>query len=226
MSSLLLVGNPRRRRRAAAKSAPRRTRARRNTAKRRTAKRHSAPVAVAANPVRRRRRTRARHNSVHRRARRNPIHSGGLRGVTTMLKSAAVMAGGAVGVDVAFGFVKDYLPASIATPVDTANGGPNYGYYAVKGAFAIGAGMLMRRFLHGNATRVAEGSLVVTMHDLAKQIIAANASTVPMGRFIPTQINRIAMNPGRTVPGRMARAGNVVGLGRFIQAGAAARRGV
>lgn len=226
MSSLLLVGNPRRRR-AAAKRNPQRTKARRNTAKRRTAKRHSAPVAVAANPVRRHRRARARHNPVHRRrTRRNPIHSGGLRSITATLKSAAVMAGGAVGVDVAFGFVKDYLPASIASPVDTANGGPNYGYYAAKGAFAIGAGMLLRRFLHGNATRVAEGSLVVTLHDLAKQVIATNATTVPMGRFIPPQINRIAMNPGRTVPGRMARSSNVVSLGRFIQAGAAARRGV
>lgn len=218
MSSLLLVGNPRRRKARKART---------NTAKRRT-RRASATVART-NPAKRRRAV-TRHNPIghrrvrhHRRARRNPIAGGlTLRSISETLKSAAIGASGAVAFDVGFGLVKDYLPASLSSPVDTASGGANYGYFAAKGAFAIAAGLLLRRFMHGTAGRMVEGSLTVTIHDLAKQFISTNATSVPMGRFIPG--GQIGAMPVAPLVG--SRRGNVVGLGRFIRAGADARRGL
>lgn len=233
MSNLLLVGNPARRR--AKKRNPAKRAASPAQKRARAAFARAAKARSRSNPAKRRatakhRTHRARRNPIAsrrpRRARRNPISAGlNLRSITAQLKSAAVGAGGAVGVDVLFGMVSGYLPASLATPVDTQNGGVNYGYYATKAATAIGAGLLLRRFLKHNAGRIVEGSLTVTMHDMAKQFLANNATSVPLGAFVRNAgpVSRLGvMNPGRVVSPRVMSGG----LGQFVSNGAALRRGV
>jgi len=208
--SLLLVGNPARRRtrkaRAKSRKAPsaKQLAARRKFAamararagKRRAAKRTSVTV-MRSNPVKRRRHVAKRSHAVaRRRVRRNPISSASLRNVTSLLKTSATGAAGAIGVDVLMGLVQRYLPAAIATPNDSA-GGVNYGYYAAKGALAVVASMGAAKVIGAaTAARIAEGSLTVTLHGLMARLIAANMSSVPLGMYTGA---RLGNSPGGKV---------------------------
>ena len=210
MQQLLLVGNPARRKtskrrnpsRRAASPAQKRARAafarmaRARAGKKRT-RRASSSLSLRSNPVKRRHARRA--NPVHhRRARRNPVSRESMTAITGMLKSAAVQAAGALGVDVAFGFVQSYLPTSIQTPTDATTGGINYGYYATKGAAAVGIGMLLKKMMgSARAARVVEGSLTVTIHDAMKQFMTANVPSVTLGMY-PQPSSRLGMYTGPT----------------------------
>lgn len=229
MSSLLLVGNPAKRR----KSRKPRTAAQRaatakmlaaNRARKNPAKRRKARTASAAKPVIRYR-TRARKNPARRRARRNPI-SGGLnmRSIVAQLKNAGIGAAGAIGVDVGFGFVQSYLPEAVQAPVDAA-GNMNPAYYAAKGATAIVAGLLAKRLIgSARAAQMVEGSLTVTMHDAAKQFLAGNVPSLTLGAYapggrqlpsLPSGLGRVGMQISR----RPAVAnGSLRGVGSYISA--------
>lgn len=188
MSSLLLVGNPKRRR-ATRRKAPSaaQLRARAKFA----AMARSRSKTARSNPVRRKRRAapvaKARTS---RRVRRNPIGGLNMRTITAQLKSAGIGALGAVGVDAAFGFVKSYLPESVQSPAD-ASGQPNYLYFAAKGALAIGGGLLLKKAIGMNkAAAVVEGSLTVTLHDAMVAFASMNIPSIalgnmPGGRILP-----------------------------------------
>jgi len=187
MSELLLVGNPARRR---AKRGTKRV----SAAQRANRARFAAAARARSNPAKRRRHaahhsalatTHRRRRHAIRRARRNPVSSGGsfTRGIGGRVKSAAMGGAGAFGVDVLYGYLGTYLPSSVQTPVD-ATGGINFLYYAAKGAAAIGAGLLLNKVIgHSKAAHVVDASLTVTAHDLIKHFAAANLSSVPVGAY-------------------------------------------
>lgn len=219
MSELLLVGNPARRksrkpRSAAQRAATRRmvaaNRARRNPAKRRAAPRKAA-ITIAANPRRRRRSVSARRT---RRVRRNPIGGGSMRGITAALKNAGMGAAGALGVDVAYGFAASYLPESVQSPTD-ATGGTNFAYFLAKGAAAVALGMLAKKIVGASkAAQFVEGSLTVTLHDAAKQMIG---STVTLGRVRnPARLAGVGMYPGASNVMALPRNSGAMGLGRYV----------
>lgn len=163
MASLMLI-NPRKRR-AASK---RRTR-RNPVAKRAAPKRNPARRAVArarANPLKTYRR-RAR-------ARRNPI---GLGGITATLTNAAIGGAGAVAVDYALEFLP--LPVSMKT---------GWTGVAVKGAIAVGVGMIGKKFLGRNAEKMAEGALTVLAYSSIKGLLAPTAAVAGLGYGGPAQI--------------------------------------
>lgn len=163
MASLMLI-NPRKRR-AASK---RRTR-RNPVAKRAAPKRNPARRALArrANPLKTYRR-RAR-------ARRNPI---GLGGITATLTNAAIGGAGAVAVDYALEFLP--LPVSMKT---------GWTGVAVKGAIAVGVGMIGKKFLGRNAEKMAEGALSVLAYSSIKGLLApSTASVAGLGYGGPAQI--------------------------------------
>lgn len=181
MAELMLVANPKRRRRRKSRRARsrrnnprhrrghRRPRARRNPV-RRYHRRHRARR----NPARRyHRRHRARRNPVRRyRARRNPSFSmSGLKGmVKPVLMEGLVGAGGALALDAAWGYINPKLPASIATSP--------YLQFAVKCLAAIGVGFLGGKVLKGKGRDLAVGGVTVAMHDMLKSTLQQSVPSV------------------------------------------------
>ncbi len=221
MSQVLLVGNPIKRKRKTAakrkstrKASPAQLRARAKFAamararagktKRRASPKRKSRTSTAvtrSNPIVAKRRSPKRRTHVaKRRTRRNPISG---RGITAMLvpalKQAGLGAAGAIGVDVAFGFVQSYLPAGVQSPTD-ATGGVNYAYYAAKGAAAFAIAMGVRKLVGGNkAAHVLNGSLTVTLHDMAKGLMGTYAPSMTMGQYIGPTPGLSNMPGGRVV---------------------------
>ena len=153
---------------------------------------------VAATPHRRRRRhykrnpiaaTRRRHY------RRNPIMGGkGDLRLMSMIGPAAGIAVGAVGVELAMGYMP-FLPTSMTT-------GPVR--YLTKGAISLGIGWGVAKFVNRQAGEAfALGGLVIAFHDALKSAIVTYMPAAKFGAYVP----RAGMgyySPGQQVPvGRM-----------------------
>lgn len=181
MAAQLLLLNPRRRKRRANPGRKRRARRRNplpllgaNPRRRHRRRRNPFPL-LGANPRRRR-----RSRMTNPRRRRNPSTRGMFAGVTTLVTTAAKQAVGAIGVDLAMGQIAPRLPATLLTP--------NV-YPIVKGAAAVGLGMLVTKFLPGDFGRkMAEGSLTITLYSVLRGFMP---DTVPLGYissgYIPRQ---------------------------------------
>lgn len=149
MSELLLVSNPKRRRKN-----PHRHHRRKN-------------------PHRSHRR-RNPHRRYHRR--RNPSFMGGFsaRGLTGQImptfKAGLIGAGGAIGLDAAWGFLQPYLPSALNTSA--------YTQYAVKALTAVAVGMIGGKILRGKGTALAVGGMTVATHDLLKSVLQSMAPSM------------------------------------------------
>lgn len=129
-----------------------------------------------------------------RRRRRNPIGIGSIlsggKGYMGMVKDALISGGGAVAVDLAYGQVKGYLPASLQrTP-----GSPGLGD-VVKAVFTIAVGKLLSKPTRGLSQKAAAGALTVQAHQLIAGFVPA---TMTMGYGSPARIangqNRVGPN--------------------------------
>lgn len=132
-------------------------------------KRRSKRKVKRKSPAKRRRVSSVTRKTVTKRYKRNPIRrkKSGIGGILkeTVVPSA-IAAGGALGLDVAMGYLP--LPENLKT-------GPMR--HLVKGAGAIGLGMLAGMFLKPKtAELITTGALTVTLHDAGKEA---------MGRFVP-----------------------------------------
>lgn len=204
MSEILLI-NPRARRksRKPASAAQRRARAafaaaararslnprRRRKARRRNPVAVGAPVRAArrvarraSNPVAGRRRT-------HRR-RRNPISLGSSSAYVRMIKDGLIGGAGALGVDVAMGYITPYLPASLQRTPGSVGVGD-----AVKAVITIALGKLLDKPTKGMSMTAARGALVVQSHALLATMLP---STMTLGYSVPANVvpmsNRIGPN--------------------------------
>lgn len=187
MATIALV-NPRR--------AKRRRSRRKMTAKqlkyfgRRKHKRRSRRVAVAATPRRRRRHHSRRTRSVARRARRHvrrfARHTGGgmsLRGMNfnSFLKGtlvpSAVGAAGALGVDLALGYLTPYLPATLTTAPFLP---------LTKIAAAVGLGMLAQGVTKDRniGEHVMAGAITVVAYSYLKSLAQAQFPTLPLSEYV------------------------------------------
>lgn len=206
MSNLLLIHpNPRKKRRSAAQKAATAKMLAANRAKRRG--RRSATATVSATPKRKYRRSviRRAKSATRRYSRRAGAMLRGFStgGIVPMVKNAGIGAAGAIGVDIAYGAASKFLPDSVKSPM-AADGGMNYAYYAAKGALAIGVGMIAGKVVSPSiASKMAEGSLTVTLHDAMKAMIPADS--VPMGYASSA---------------RIARGGNVRRLSEYVRSNA------
>lgn len=179
MQELLLV-NPRKRttrrkpRTAAQKAATRKMIA----ANRR--RRNPTPARKRAeNPAPKRRRSYTRTVRTVRRARRhNPI---GGNAVTGLLMSAFSGAAGAAVVNAGYNYLP--IPATLKT---------GYTGYAVKGGMAILLGLFGKKFLGRRATKMAEGSLTVTMSQLIADVGAKAGMNLgyysPAVQYMPRRV--------------------------------------
>lgn len=155
MSELLLVSNPKRRRKRARRKNPHRrhrARARRVNPRRRSrARRH--------NPVMRR----------YRRGRRNPSLRGIVGQVLPTIKAGAIGAGGALALDAAWGVISPKLPSSLSNA---------YVQFALKGLAAVLIGMVGNKLLKGKGQQLSVGAMTVVTHDFLKATLQSSMPTV------------------------------------------------
>ena len=224
--TLMLVGNPAKRRKA--RSAKQRAndkrlgamaRGRGRPRKARAATRRRASTRVVAVAAPRRRRSTVRRSVRRYASRANAGYR--LGGIVPMVKNAGAGAAGAVAVDIAFGLVQTYLPASFQSQTD-ASGSPNYMYYLAKSGTAIGIGMLGKKVLGKYAPALVMGSLIVTFHQLLRGFVQGTGMNIPLGA---------ALMPGRQIPplpisqalrggvGRVGYYPQRAGVGAYVSAG-------
>ena len=180
--SLILI-NPRRRRRRARRSNPRRSRRMPAALRRYWATRRGTRLA---NPRRRRRRRNPvvhgyrRRRPILRARRRNPRRRYRSRGYRRLrnprgdfmhtLTAGAIGAGGALLLNVVYGYVNPYLPASLQTGLVQT---------AVLGVGALGLGYLVGRFVSKDiGDDVAFGGLSVVLFNAASSIATASGITI------------------------------------------------
>jgi hypothetical protein len=201
MSQLLLI-NPRRKRRHSKRRARARNPKRRHVARsvtRRTYRRRARAV----NPRRRRHHVARFRNPVRRRrVSRRGGRGFSVKGLTSSIMPAAVGAVGAVGLDVAYGYLGGFLPASVSGNV--------YLSAAVKLAGAYGLGVLAGKVMGQEKGRaVTLGAMTVVSYGIIKSLVAQFAPNVPglhgypdgfqgMGAYMP---NLSGYNPAPLLKG-------------------------
>ena len=211
------AANPRRKARKA-KSNPRRAR----TAAQKAATARMLAANRAKSPSRRRARRGSAVATVRSQARRAVRRASSAMGGVSMhnmggsamslIKGGAIGAGGALGVDLAMGFLNPMLPASFAAKLN-ADGSPNYLNYAAKGAVAMAVGVLGAKVMRpAMARELAAGSFTVMAYELLRPL-AVNV--------LPASMSLGWMSPGRIMgqPG-MARYDSAAGMGRLGKMGA------
>lgn len=163
---------------------PRKRRAAKKTAKRRTRRVRRNPITVVSAPKRRvvRRRNPIGLGRIARRGRarrRNPI-SMNTSGIVGMLKTAAIGGAGAVAVDALMGYVAPYLPASLKQNGSAV--GKVGVYDAIKMAITIAAGEGLNKVSKGYSRKLAAGALTVQMSDIIRTFVP---TTMTMGYYSP-----------------------------------------
>lgn len=111
------------------------------------------------------------HTRRARRRARNPIAMGG---IMSSLTDAAIGAGGALAVDMAFNFLP--LPATLKTGMAGT---------AAKAATAIAIGTLGRKVLGRTAGKMAAGALTVIAYDALKAYVPGVATVAGLGYMSP-----------------------------------------
>lgn len=220
---LLLKGNPskrrgKRRRSAAQRAATRRmlaaNRGRFHSNPRKRRRKSSGKRRASASPVARRKTRR-----VHRVAGR-----GFSSGFVGLLKTGAIMGGGALVADVGMGLIGRFAPNMPAiTSRVNADGSINYGYYAAKGLLIYGMAKYGTRITR-HASTMATGALAVMGYELMRTFMPSDG-TIPLGYFNPGRIvnggnlGRIMSNPGaRQNVGRIMSLPNNAGKGAVASA--------
>lgn len=156
-----------------------------NKARRKTTrKRKSTASRTRSKPRRKVAKRRASSSRSVRRVRRNPIGGGGIvnRTIERQLKPAAIQAAGALGVDVAFGYLGGYLPAQFSTGMLR---------HLTKGIGAVLLSTIAANFVRSStANEIAKGSLTVTIHGALTEAAQQFAPAVPLGYFSPAPVLR------------------------------------
>lgn len=221
MAEMLLL-NPRKRARRAAKKSRKSSR-RRNPvpaglARYMASKRKRRTISAVARRVRRRRSNpslRAVSRVVRRR--RNPISLGGSgRSMLAMIKSAMIGGAGAVAVDVAMGQLNRFLPATLQrTPGKVSIGD------AVKAAITVVLGRLLAKSTRGLSQQMAAGALTVQAHQLLAGFVPASMT---LGYGVPARVvnmsNRVGpIRNGNPAVGAYQRPGSTPLLSAYLRPG-------
>lgn len=205
MAELLLVNpSPRRRKK---------THRRRRKAHSHRRRRHVAHGRVHRRHARRRKNP---HFKLHRRRRR---HNPSLRGIAgslvPTLKSGFTGAIGGLGLDLLTGQLinASWFPASLKSGL---------GWTATKIAGAIAVGMLGGKVMHGKGKALADGAMVVVLHDALKaQLVGMLPASVPLGEYL-TYAPTVGYSPGTALPMSTGMGqyitGDGSGLGEYVTA--------
>jgi hypothetical protein len=178
-------------------------------------RRNPVSRALALAPTRRRRRLNPiRHLRARHRRRRNPIGLGGAgsaKGLMHLLVEAAIGGVGALGVDVLWGQINPKLPASLqSSPTGVGIGD------AVKLAATVALGKALSKPTKGLSTKIALGSLIVQMRDIASTIVPASMPLAGLGYFTP---GRVINASARIGPNQAITRGSSPLLNRYMRPG-------
>lgn len=146
-------------------------------------KRKAARKARRATPIAKRRvMTRRRKNpiaAVKRRVmrRRNPIGMGMAGGYMTAIREALMGGAGAVAMDLVFGQVNKFLPATLQKTPGTVGTGD-----AIKAVLTVFIGHALNKPTRGFSKKAAQASLTVQAHDIIRSFVPA---TMALGYYSP-----------------------------------------
>jgi len=146
-------------------------------------KRKVARKARRANPIAKRRVVaRRRKNPIHtmkRRVmrRRNPISMGMGGGYMTAIREALMGGAGAVAMDLVFGQVNKFLPATLQKTAGTVGAGD-----AIKAVLTVFIGQALNKPTRGFSKKAAQASLTVQAHDIIRSFVPA---TMALGYYSP-----------------------------------------
>lgn len=200
---LLLTANPKRRK-AGKRKATRSPAQRAAFAKMIAANKRSNPSPARSGKKRRRRASVAAAPSRRRSGGSSGFSRGNLAAqATSLAKNGAIGGAGALGLDVIMGYANGILPASVASRVNS-DGSTNWLYYGVKGALAVGVGVIGQKVVSAPvAAKLAEGALTVMAYELARGMMP---TSVPLGFVNPAPtlngvrgVNRI-LNTSQSLP--------------------------
>lgn len=169
------------------------------------ARRSRRAVVVHHNPVRRRAR-RYRRNPVGARRAFNRVRSSG---AFNLLKQGGMLGVGAVAVDILWGQLVRFLPASMALPMNS-DGSTNWMYFAAKAAAAVGVATFGRKVIPARFAEAAGvGALTIMSYQIARSMVP---TALTMGAYV---------NPGRVMGPRMngLKGGSAPQLGAYVNAG-------
>lgn len=156
MAEMLLI-NPRKRKAA--------RKARRATPAKRRVMRRKNPIAAVKRRVMRRR--------------RNPISMGMGGGYMTAIREALMGGAGAVAMDLVFGQVNKFLPATLQKTPGTVGTGD-----AIKAVLTVFIGQALNKPTRGFSKKAAQASLTVQAHDIIRSFVPA---TMALGYYSPAQ---------------------------------------
>jgi len=172
MAEMLLI-NPRKR-------TARKARKTHHVAKRKVHARRKNPIAAI-----RRKRAHPMHKArkTHARRRRNPIAMTGMMGGYMGAIREALMGGaGAVAMEVVFGQVNKFLPASLQKTPGAIGAGD-----AVKAIMTVFIGQALNGATKGFSKKAAQASLTIQAHDIIKSFVPAS---LPLGYASPAMITQ------------------------------------
>lgn len=166
MAEMLLI-NPRKR--------PSKRRA--SSAKRRVMRRKN-PIAAVRRIKRRRNPIAATRRRVMRR--RNPIGMGMGGGYMTAIREALMGGAGAVAMDVVFGQINKFMPATLQKVPGTVGAGD-----AVKAVLTVFIGHALNKVTRGFSRKAAQASLTVQAHDIIRSFVPATVALGSVGYATP-----------------------------------------
>lgn len=168
-----------------------------------------------------------RATAVVKKAKRRYNRSGAskpLNQIMGMATQAAIGGAGAVANDVAFGYVKGFLPVSMQSPQDLSTGGLNPMYFLAKAGLAAAVGVFGSKMLGPkigkHVATAAEGALVVTGYEILKSFVPLTVQMGGMGQFVRRPAQRAPQLPGNVTA--LPRTTRMNGMGQFV--GSAAQR--
>ena len=203
MAEMLLI-NPRKR-------TARKARKTTHTAKRKVHARRKNPIAAIrrkrAHPMHTARKSAARR-------RRNPIAMRGMMGGYMGAIREALMGGaGAVAMEVVFGQVNKFLPASLQKTPGAIGAGD-----AVKAIMTVFIGQALNGATKGFSKKAAQASLTIQAHDIIKSFVPAS---LPLGYASPAMIAQGTNRVGPIRKGVNAYTGGTALLSAYNKPGAA-----
>ena len=153
---------------------PRKRGTRKSNPKRRVMRRKPNPVTAMVrrkrNPLAAMRRRRNPLAAMRTRARRrNPIGGAMMSGYMSQIREAVIGSAGALGMDLVYGQINNFLPASLKNVPGTIGAGD-----AVKAVVTVALGGLLNKATRGFSAKAARASLTIQSYNIMKTFLPSN----------------------------------------------------
>jgi len=149
-----------------------RKRGTRRASKRRVVRRKNPVTAMVRrkrNPLAAMRRRRNPMAAMVRRRRRNPIGGAMMGGYMTQIREAVIGGAGALGMDLVYGQINNFLPAALKRTPGSIGAGD-----AVKAVVTVALGGLLNKATRGFSAKAAKASLTIQAYDIMKSFVPAS----------------------------------------------------